>query len=383
MKKKICIITGSRAEYGLLLPLLKLIKKDNFFNLQIIATGMHVSQEFGNTYQQIEKDGFTINAKVEMLLSSDTNIAITKSTGIGVMGMADALQQLTPDIVVVIADRFESFAATTAAYLMGIPIAHIHGGEVTEGAFDEGLRHSMTKMSYWHFVSTQKYKQRVIQLGEEPKRVFNVGAIGLDNIKDITLLSQLDLEKQINFSLAGKTAMVTFHPVTLEKNSAALQCKNLMEALAKTKNLNYIFTKPNADTNGRIIADMMDAFVEQHPQRAVCFTSMGQLRYLSALKYVDMMIGNSSSGIIEMPYFNKPTVNIGNRQKGRVMANSIINCKPSTIDIQKAIEKAIVFKSTKIEKLYGNGTAANKIYTVLKKQSKVNTAQKSFYDLAI
>jgi GDP/UDP-N,N'-diacetylbacillosamine 2-epimerase (hydrolysing) len=382
LKKKICIITGSRAEYGLLLPLLKLIKKDNFFNLQIIATGMHVSQEFGNTYQQIEKDGFTINAKVEMLLSSDTNIAITKSTGIGVMGMADALQQLTPDIVVVIADRFESFAATTAAYLMGIPIAHIHGGEVTEGAFDEGLRHSMTKMSYWHFVSTQKYKQRVIQLGEQPNRVFNVGAIGLDNIKDITLLSQAELEKQIDFSLAGKTAMVTFHPVTLEKNSAAQQCKNLMEALAKTKNLNYIFTKPNADTNGRIIAEMMDAFVDQHPQRAVCFTSMGQLRYLSALKYVDMMIGNSSSGIIEMPYFNKPTVNIGNRQKGRVMANSIIDCKPSTIDIQKAIEKAMVFNSKKIEKLYGNGTAATKIYTVLKKQSKINTAQKSFYDLA-
>ena len=382
MKKKICIITGSRAEYGLLLPLLKLIKQDGFFDMQIIATGMHVSEEFGNTYKQIEKDGFIINAKVEMLLSSDTNVAITKSTGIGMIGMADALQQLKPDMVVVIADRFESFAGTTAAYLIGIPAAHIHGGEVTEGAFDEGLRHSMTKMSYWHFTSTEKYRQRVIQLGEQPERVFNVGAIGLDNIRQMQLLSKTELEKQLDFSFASKTAIVTFHPVTLEKESSLQQCKSLMDALAKVKNINYIFTKPNADTNGRIIAEMMDEFVNKYPERAICFTSMGQLRYLSALQYVDMMIGNSSSGIIEMPHFNKPTINIGNRQKGRVMANSIINCNATTGEIVKAIEKALVIKKFKAEKLYGNGTAATKIYAVLKKQSKVQTIQKSFYDLA-
>lgn len=381
MKKKICIITGSRAEYGLLLPLLTLIKQDRFFDLQIIATGMHVSKEFGNTYKQIEKDGFTISAKIKMLLPSDTSVAIAKSTGIGLMGIADALQQLKPDLVVVIADRFESFAGTTAAYLLGIPIAHIHGGEVTEGAFDEGLRHSMTKMSYWHFTSTEKYRQRVIQLGEQPARVFNVGAIGLDNIKQMQLLSKKELQKQIGFSFAVKTAMVTFHPVTLDKQSAAHQCKNLMNALAKAKNINYIFTKPNADTDGRIIAQMMDEFVNKYPQRAICFTSMGQLRYLSALQYVDMMIGNSSSGIIEMPHFNKPTVNIGNRQKGRVMANSIINCNADTNSILKAIEKALATKKLKAEKLYGNGTAATKIYAVLKKQSKVQTVQKSFYDL--
>jgi GDP/UDP-N,N'-diacetylbacillosamine 2-epimerase (hydrolysing) len=382
LKKKICIITGSRAEYGLLLPLLTLIKQDGFFDLQIIATGMHVSQEFGNTYKQIEQDGFTINAKVEMLLSSDTNVAITKSTGIGLIGMADALQQLKPDMVVVIADRFESFAGTTAAYLMGIPTAHIHGGEVTEGAFDEGLRHSMTKMSYWHFTSTEKYRQRVIQLGEEPSRVFNVGAIGLDNIRQMQLLSKTELEKELGFSFASKTAIVTFHPVTLEQESALQQCKSLMDALTKVKNINYIFTKPNADTNGRIIAEMMDDFVSKYPERAVCFTSMGQLRYLSALQYVDMMIGNSSSGIIEMPHFNKPTVNIGNRQKGRVMANSIINCSATASSIQKAIEKALTTKKQKAEKFYGNGTAATKIYAVLKKQSKVQSIKKSFYDLA-
>jgi GDP/UDP-N,N'-diacetylbacillosamine 2-epimerase (hydrolysing) len=283
---------------------------------------------------------------------------------------------------VVIADRFESFAGTTAAYLMGIPTAHIHGGEVTEGAFDEGLRHSMTKMSCWHFTSTEKYRQRVIQLGEQPERVFNVGAIGLDNIRQMQLISKTELEKQLGFSFASKTAIVTFHPVTLEQESSLHQCKSLMDALAKVKNLNYIFTKPNADTNGRIIAAMMDDFVSKYSDRAVCFTSMGQLRYLSALQYVDMMIGNSSSGIIEMPHFNKPTINIGNRQKGRVMASSIINCNATTAEIVTGIKKALATKKQKAEKLYGNGTAAVKIYAVLKKQSNIQTIQKSFYDLA-
>lgn len=384
--RKVCVITGSRAEYGLLYWSLKRLQSEADIELQLIVTGMHLSPEFGLTYKQIEKDGFVIDKKVEMLLSSDTPISIAKSMGIGLISFADAYRDLQPDIILVLGDRFEIFSAVSAAMVLGIPIAHCHGGEATEGLIDEAIRHSITKMSHIHFVATEEYRKRVIQLGEDPYRVLNTGALGIENINKLQLLSLVDFESCINFQLSKElNFLVTFHPVTLEQNSAESQIKELFIALSKYKNANIIFTKANADADGRIINQLIDKYVAVNQNRCVAFDSLGQLRYLSALQYVDVVIGNSSSGLIEVPSFKKPTVNIGDRQQGRVKASSVIDCAVNSDSIYAAINKVVskAFKDSLKQCInpYGTENASEKIVEVLKTLELNNIIKKKFYTI--
>lgn len=385
--KKICVVTGTRAEYGLFRPLIKRIKEDDELQLQLIVTGMHLSPEFGLTYKEIEEDGFIIDEKVEMLLSSDTPVGISKSIGLAMIGFTDAFERLKPDMVVVLGDRYEIFAAASTAMISRIPIAHIHGGETTEGLIDEAIRHSITKMSYLHFTSTEEYRQRVIQLGEEPNRIFNVGAIGIESIKKLKLLKKDALENSINFKFGLKNALVTFHPVTLEDGTSKEQFQELLNALDRFSDLKIIFTKSNSDTNGRIINSMIDEYVEKNKQKAIAFTSMGQLRYLSAMKYVDLVIGNSSSGIIEAPSFNVPTINIGDRQKGRIQGETIIDCATVENEIYKAIKLGLSddFKQTikSVINPYGEGNTSYLIVQRIKQSFFLDSIniKKKFFDL--
>ena len=384
VKRKICIVTGSRAEYGLLYWLLKSIQEDDKLELQIIATGMHLSPEFGLTFQVIEKDGFLINRKIETLLSADTPSAISKSTGLGIVGFADAFNELNPDIIILLGDRYEILSAAIAALFAKIPIAHIHGGETTAGAFDEGIRHSITKMAWWHFVAAEEYKKRVIQLGEDPNRVFNVGGVGVDNINKIKLLDRNALEAEIDFKLGKKNLLITFHPVTLEKGSSVKQMEELLSALRELDNTRLIFTMPNADTDGRRLFRIIESFAKTNPN-ARAYTSLGQLKYLSLIQYVDGVVGNSSSGLAEVPSFKKGTINIGDRQKGRIMAKSIINCEPNLNSIRGAIQKLYSFEFQEsletITNPYGTGNASAKIVQVLKNIPIPNFLKKDFYDL--
>jgi GDP/UDP-N,N'-diacetylbacillosamine 2-epimerase (hydrolysing) len=382
--KKICIITGTRADYGLLRPLIERIERRVDLKLQLIATAMHLSPEFGMTINEIGADGFKVDKKIDCLLSSDSSVGISKSIGLAQISIAEALDELKPDSVVILGDRTEMLAAATAALIANIPIAHIHGGETTEGAYDEAIRHAITKMSYWHFTSTEVYRKRVIQLGEAPDRVYNVGAIGLDSIKQIKLLDKTDFEKSIDFKLNNPTALVTYHPVTLEDKSAEEQFKNILKALESRHDLNIIFTHANSDKGGRIINKMILDYVSKNPDKSVHFKSLGQLRYLSALKHVNLVIGNSSSGIIEVPYFSIPTVNIGDRQKGRVHPLSVMNCNNDVMAIQKAIHLALSDKmkdKIKTQKqLYGMGKASHHIIEILSKENPIQL-KKKFYDL--
>jgi GDP/UDP-N,N'-diacetylbacillosamine 2-epimerase (hydrolysing) len=386
MNRKICIITGTRAEYGLLRWVMQGIKDDPELTLQIIATGMHLSPEFGLTYKAIEQDGFQIDHKVEMLTSSDTSVGIAKSMGLGLIGFADALNELKPDLIIVLGDRFEIFAAVSAALVARIPVAHLHGGETTEGAFDESLRHSITKMSHLHFVAAEVYRQRVIQLGEQPERVFLVGGLGVDNIKRLTLLNRSELEASLGFKLAPKNLLVTFHPVTLEIATAADQMAELLAALAELKDTQLIFTLPNADTDGRALIKMVEKFVEQH-HNAHAYTSLGQLRYLSCIAQVDGVVGNSSSGLLEVPSFGKGTINIGDRQRGRLQATSVINSGPDQKNITAAIKKLysadFQVSLSNVRNPYGEGGASEKIVTTIKNYAINGIAKKAFYDLPI
>ena len=339
--KKICIVTGTRAEYGLLKPVIAKIHESNTMELHLIVTGAHLSPEFGQTLKEIEADGYINNYKIEMLMSSDTSVGITKTMGIGLMGFADCFASMRPDMVVILGDRYEMLAAATAAMIAKIPIAHIGGGEITEGAYDDAIRHSITKMSQLHFASTEEYRNRIIQLGEFPERVYNVGALGVENIKQVLLWSKEKLEKDINFKLGDNTIMITYHPVTLESLSSQEQFANLLKVLDNHPELRIIFTKANADTDGRIINQMIDEYVERNKQRCIAFTSLGQVRYLSALCFCKAVVGNSSSGIIEVPSFHKPTVNIGNRQQGRMAAVSVIHCGYGCDEIEIALKKAL------------------------------------------
>lgn len=384
--KKICVITGTRAEYGLLRPLIKRIQEDKDLELQIIATGMHLSPEFGLTYKEIEADGFIINEKIEILLSSDTPIGISKSMGLAMISFAEVFDRLKPDMAVVLGDRYEVFSAVSSASISRIPIVHIHGGETTEGAFDEGFRHSITKMSYLHFTSTEEYRKRVIQLGEHPNRVFNVGAIGIESIKILKLLDKNELEESINFKFGVRTALVTFHPVTLENSTSKVQFQELLNTLDRFNDLKVIFTKANSDTDGRVINTMIDEYVGNNRDRSIAFTSMGQLRYLSAMKYVDLVIGNSSSGIVEAPSFRVPTINIGDRQKGRMQAETIINCEPVESEVYKAMElglsRAFKEETGDATNPYGDGNVSEKILHIIEDSlSKGIELKKSFYDL--
>ena len=337
--KKICVITSSRADYFPSRKLLFALNKDPAINLQLIVTGSHLSSEFGLTYKDIIKDKLEISEKVEVNLSSDTDIGISKAMGLSLISFSKVFSRLNPDIMLVVGDRYEMFAAVIAGHVCRIPIAHISGGEVTEGAIDDAFRHSISKMSQFHFTSTEVYKKRVIQLGEIPENVYCVGEIGLDQIKDIKLLSKKRLEKEINLKLEDKNLLITFHPVTLEKDSSANQFNNLLISLSKQKNTNLIFTFSNADTDGRIINEMIIKFVKNHSDRAVCFKSLGSLKYLSLLQYIDGVVGNSSSGIWEAPSFKIGTINIGDRQKGRIKADSVIDCKTDIKSIDSALTK--------------------------------------------
>ena len=384
IKRKISVVTGTRAEYGLLFWLMKEIDTDKDLELQIIATGMHLSFEFGNTYQQIEKDGFVITKKVEMLLSSDTEVAISKSMGLCMIGFADAFNDLQPDLVVILGDRYELFSAVSAAMVARIPVAHIHGGETSEGAFDEYIRHSITKMSQLHFTATEKYKNRVIQLGEQPNNVFNVGGMGIDNINKLKLLSKANFEKDINFNLGEKNILITFHPVTLENCTTEMQFNELLNSINKLINTKIIFTKANSDTNGRIVNLMIDDYVLNH-HNAIAFTSMGQLKYLSALQYIDAVVGNSSSGLLEAPSFKIGTIDIGDRQKGRIKADSVISCTPNEKDIDMAFDTlysdSFQNQLVNVKNPYGKGGASKAIVDIISKFDLSNVLKKSFYDL--
>ncbi|MDO8652478.1 MAG: UDP-N-acetylglucosamine 2-epimerase [Undibacterium sp.] len=382
--RKICIITGSRAEYGLLRWVMQGIKDDPEFKLQIIATGMHLSPEFGLTYQAIEQDGFQIDRKVEMLTSSDTAVGIAKSMGLGLIGFADALHDLQPDIILVLGDRVEIFAAVSAALVARIPVAHLHGGETTEGAFDEALRHSITKMSQLHFVAAKAYRQRVIQLGEQPESVFIVGGLGIDTIKHMQLLDRTALEASLDFKLGSKSLLITFHPVTLETATAAIQMEELLAALATLKDTQLIFTLPNSDTDGRVMIKLVEQFVMQNPN-SCAWTSLGQLRYLSCIAQVDGVLGNSSSGLSEVPSFKKGTINIGDRQRGRLQAASIINCEPNRESIVAALGElySTSFQAglSKVINPYGEGGASEKVVKTLKQYAIAGIVKKTFHDL--
>lgn len=382
--RKICIITGTRAEWGLLSPLAHKIHQAEDLELQLIATGMHLSTEFGLTYKEID---LPISKKCEIILSSDTPIGISKAMGLAQISLCEAYSELKPDIIVVLGDRYEIFACVASAMICNIPIAHLHGGEATEGLIDEAIRHSITKMSHLHFVATEAYKKRVIQLGESPDRVFCVGGFGIDSIKTLPLLAKPALEESLKFRFMKHNFLITFHPVTLEENTSKAQFAELLlalEQLRESYEVGYIFTKANADTNGRIINAMIDTFVSTH-EHCIAFTSMGQLRYLSALNYVSGVIGNSSSGLGEAPSFKIATIDIGDRQKGRIKADSVLSSEPIASSILQCAKKALSpeFKAIlkNVKNPYGEGGASDKTLAILREYPLEGLLKKAFYNI--
>ncbi|OBT15769.1 UDP-N-acetyl-D-glucosamine 2-epimerase, UDP-hydrolysing [Vibrio tasmaniensis] len=381
--QKVAVFTGTRAEYGLLFWLLKDIQSDPDLTLQLLVSGMHLSPEFGETYQQIEKDGFKIDEKIEILLSSDSAVGTAKSMGLGVLGFSDSLARLQPDVLVILGDRFEALAAAQTAMILRIPIVHLHGGEITEGAYDDAIRHAITKLSYLHGTSTDEYRQRVIQLGEAPERVRNVGAIGLDHLKRADFMSLSELGESLNFSLTKLFFLVTYHPVTLGNEAPEEAFQALLDALNCFPEHQVILTYPNADDGGRRIIPMLEAYAASQPDRVLAIPSLGQVRYLSAVKYAAAVIGNSSSGIIEVPAFDVPTVNIGSRQKGRLAAKSVLHCEANRADIERAIrsanEREYKEAAEEIENPYGQGNTSEKVIEMIKNLD-FNPC-KTFYDL--
>ncbi|WP_196210796.1 UDP-N-acetylglucosamine 2-epimerase [Citrobacter sp. Res13-Sevr-PEB04-36] len=381
--RKVAVFTGTRAEYGLLYWLMKDIQSDEELQLQLLVSGMHLSPEFGNTWQQIEQDGFSIDEKIEILLSSDSPVGIAKSMGLGVLGFADALSRLKPDVLVILGDRFEALAAAQTAMILRIPVFHLHGGEITEGAYDDAIRHAITKLSYLHGTSTEEYKKRVVQLGENPARVANVGAIGLDHLKRGKFMTVEELSTSLNFSLKKPYVVVTYHPVTLGYEPAEASFTALLDALDKFPELQVILTYPNADDGGRKIIPLLEAYAAKSPERVKAIPSLGQVRYLSAVKYASAVVGNSSSGIIEVPAFDVPTVNIGVRQKGRIAAQSVLNCDATTESITAtltcAISRSYIREGEQISNPYGQGNTSAKIIEMIKSMNFVPS--KTFYDI--
>ena len=377
---KICLITGSRSEYGLLRRLMFKIKKSKKLNLDIVVTGMHLSKKFGFTYKDIIRDGFKISEKVNLGLNSDSIESTINSINMGTKGFTKVYKKIKPDIILVVGDRSEIFSAVIAASFSRIPIAHLHGGELTEGAIDEALRHSITKMSHIHFVANSEYKKRVIQLGENPGRVFNVGGLGVDNIKNLKLLTKNELEKELKFNFKERNILITFHPETLNKAKVKKQFNEVLKALKKIKNTNLVFTMPNSDLGNAIIFKMIKTFVKKN-KNSYFFTSMGQLRFLSCLKHFDGIIGNSSSGLLEMPSFKKGTLDIGDRQRGRLKAKSVINVNIKKNEIITGINKLYSKQFKKIKNPYGNGGASDKIVKVLEKLKLNNILKKKFYSI--
>lgn len=386
MKKRISILTATRAEYGLLKPVIDRLRSDEAFDVRLAVTGAHLSPEFGLTYREIERDGIPIDEKIEILLSADTPAAISKSMGLAMISFADYFSRLKPDLLIVLGDRYETLAVAIVAMNHRIPIAHLYGGETTEGAVDESIRHAITKLSYLHFTSTQEYQDRVIQLGEAPERVFCVGAIGIENIRQMKLMTKLELEAAIHFKLDRPYAVVTFHPVTLENNVSKEQIQELLDACAAFQDMKFIFTKANSDAESRIINKLIEEFAALH-DNAIVVSSLGTVRYLSALNTAAMVIGNSSSGLVEAPSFGIPTINIGDRQRGRLQGESIINCEPNSQEIQKAMRLALsdefMIKARNTVNPYGDGKVSDKITDIIAKfllEDKINL-KKVFYDL--
>lgn len=383
--RRVAVVTGTRADYGLLYWLIHDLHHAPDMALQLVVTGMHLMPEFGHTIEVIERDGFPIAATVDLGLASDTSEAVAHAMGVGMIGFSSCFARLAPEILVILGDRFEMLAAASAAYVLRIPIAHIHGGEVTEGAMDDGFRHAITKLSALHFTAAEPYRRRVIQMGEPPERVFNVGAPGLDHLTRTPLLNRDELERSLDFSLGDLNFLVTFHPATLDEEDAASQCRALLEALDAFPTARIVFTLPNADPGGRAMIPLLERYVAQHPERCRLFASLGQQRYLSLLRVVQVVIGNSSSGIIEAPSLGTATVNIGDRQQGRLRAASVIDCQPLASAIEHAIEKALtpLLQSAipEIKNPYGQGNASVQILENLKNIELSKLRTKSFYDL--
>lgn len=384
--KKVCIVTGSRAEYGLLHNVIEKVHKSKELELQLVVTGMHLSKEYGLTYHEIEQDGYPIDFKLDMLLGSDTDVGITKSMGIELIGFADYLENHRPDVLLILGDRYEMLIVAIAAMISKIPIAHIHGGETTEGAIDEAIRHAITKMSHLHFTAAEEYRKRVIQLGEQPETVYNVGALGVENIRSMKLMGKKELEESIHFRFTDRTIMVTYHPVTLECFTAHQQFQNILEVIDAHREVSVIFTKANSDAGGRVINQMIDDYVKGNKERCISYTSLGRWRYLSALQFCVLVIGNSSSGIAEVPSFGIPTVNIGDRQKGRICAKSVINCGNDVQEIDEALQKALSqeFKSSLVDTknpYEKDGTSDMIIRIINDSLEKGINLKKKFYDL--
>ena len=383
MVGKVAVFTGTRAEYGLLYWLMKGLKDLPALELQVIVSGMHLSPEFGETWKHIVQDGFEIDAKVEMLLSSDTAVGVVKSMGLGLLGFADALERLAPDVLVVLGDRFEALAVVQAALIMKVPVAHIHGGELTEGAYDDAIRHAISKMSILHFVAAEPYRQRVIQMGEDPARVFNVGAVGLDHIKRGEFMSLDALSLSLGFELSKPFMLVTYHPVTLAEEDPEQSFISLLDALESFPDHQIIITYPNADNGGRSIISLIEKYAAANSDRVLAVPSLGFKRYLSTVQHACVVVGNSSSGIIEVPSFGLPTVNIGSRQKGRLAAQTVIHCAPDSKAISEAISLALSkdFSSMcqQATNPYGQGDASQKIIQQL--MNFDGSTSKKFHDL--
>lgn len=385
MTRRICVVTGTRAEYGLLQGVIHGLKAAADIELQIVVTGTHLSPEFGMTVGEIEADKVVIDERVEMLLSSDTAVGVGKGMGLGLIGFSDSFARLKPDIVVLLGDRFEIFAAAAAALVAGLPIGHIHGGETTEGAFDEAIRHSITKMSHLHFVAAEPYRDRVIQLGESPDRVFMVGGLGVDAIKRLELLGRDALARRLGFQFRPRNLLITFHPATLDDGEAADQVEALCDALdGLGEDTGLIFTLPNADTGGRAIARRIEAFAASRPNAAV-HSSLGLLGYLSCLAEVDAVVGNSSSGLLEAPTFRVGTVNIGDRQAGRLKAASVIDCTPHKDAIMAALAQVLSPSFRReiatVVNPYGEGGASEAIVRILREHPVDGLVKKRFHDL--
>ena len=383
--KKVCVVTGTRAEYGLLYWLMKELQNHSDFNLQIIATGMHLSPEYGHTYHEIIKDDFIIDKKIEMLPSSDSSSGITRAIGAGLVGFSKAFDDLNPDLILLLGDRYELLAASIAALIGRTPVGHIHGGESTEGSFDEAIRHSITKMAWWHFVAAGEYKKRVIQLGENPSRVFEVGGLGVDSIVKTKLISKAELKKKTGIKFGKRNLLITYHPVTLENRTSSEQLQALLSVLDNLDDAYLIFTMPNSDPDSRAIRVMIDEYVSKREDKAITFINLGRINYLSLLQFVDGVVGNSSSGLLEAPSFNIGTINIGDRQKGRLKAESVIDCNPETESIKFALNRLfsaefeLLLKSVKNP--YGNGEASTKIIKILQKENIPKDLKKTFYNL--
>lgn len=381
--RKVAVFTGTRAEYGLMYWLMKDIQSDPQLQLQLIVSGMHLSPEFGLTWQQIEKDGFSIDEKIEILLSSDSAVGTAKSMGLGVLGFTDALARLKPDVLIILGDRFEALAAAQTAMILRIPVLHLHGGEITEGAYDDAIRHAITKLSYLHGTSTDEYRNRVIQLGEDPARVKNVGAVGLDHLKRGKFMTKDELASSLNFPINNHYFLVTYHPVTLGDEPPTASFIALLNALDEFDDYQVILTYPNADDGGRQIIPLLEEYARKQPRRVLAIPSLGQVRYLSAVKHATAVIGNSSSGIIEVPSFDVPTVNIGDRQKGRLAAKSVLNCNANKHDIVSTIHQAITrnYKTDDevVHNPYGQGNASEQILEMIKSLQFVPS--KTFYDI--